>query len=89
MNVVVSLLSVSFVTVAEVQPAAEPVEPIPPSTTFRSPLRCFVVARRLALDSGVQLMSSFSRFLPAFSSRTRYLCGFFMSVKETSRDLRL
>lgn len=89
MNIVVSLSSVSFVTVAEVQPTPEPVEPIPPSETFRNPLRCFTVASRLKLDSGVQLKSNFSRSLPTFSSRTRYLYGFFMNVKETSRDLRL
>jgi hypothetical protein len=89
MNIAVSLSSTSFVTVAEVQPAPEPVEPIAPSKTFRSPLRCFTVASRLELDSGVQLMSNFSRFLPTSSSRTRYLCGFFMNVKETLRDLRL
>lgn len=89
MNAVVSLSSVSFVTVAEVKPAEEPVEPIAPSTTFRSPLRCLTVARRLELVSEVQLMSNFSKSFPTFSSRIKYLCGFFMSVKETSRDLRL
>ena len=88
MNIAVSLSSVSFVIVAEVQPAAEPVEPIAPRTTFRSPVRCFTVASRLALVIGVQLMSSFSSFAPWFFSRTRYLYGFFMRVKETSRDLR-
>ena len=89
MNILVSLSSVSFVTVAEVHPAVEPVEPIAPSTTFRNPVRCFTVASRLELESGVQLMSSFSKFLPTFPSRTRYLCGFLMNVKEASRDLRL
>jgi len=89
MNIAVSLSSVSFVMVAEAQAAAEPDEPIAPSTAFRSPLRCLTVASRLELVSGVQLMSSFSRFPPTFSSRTRYLCGFLISVKETSRDLKL
>ena len=88
MNIVVSLSSVSFVMVAEAEAAAEPVEPIAPSTAFRSPLRCLTVTSRLELVSGVQLMSSFSRFAPMFSSRTRYLCGFFMRVKDTSRALR-
>lgn len=89
MNIVVSLSRVSFVTVAEVHPDVKPVEPIAPNTIFRRPLRCFTVASRLELDSGVQLMSSFSRFLPTFPSRTMYLCGCFMRVKEASRDLRL
>ena len=89
MNIAVSLSSVSFVIVAEAQAAAEPVEPIAPNMTFRSPLRCLIVASRLELVSGVQLMSSFSRFVPVFSSRARYLCGAFTRVKDTSRDLRL
>lgn len=88
-NIKVSLSNVSFVMVAEAEAAAEPVEPIAPSTTFRSPLRLLTVASRLELVSGVQLMSSFSRFSPTFSSRSKYLCGFFMSVKDMSRDLRL
>jgi hypothetical protein len=89
MNTAVSLSSVSFVIVAEVKPADEPVEPIAPSKTFRSPLRCLTVAKRLELVSGVQLMSNFSRVCPTFSSRTKYLWGFFTSVKETSSDLKL
>jgi len=89
MNVAVSLSSVSSVMVAEAQAAAEPDEPIAPNMAFRRPLRCLTVASRLELVSGVQLIFSFSRFPPTFSSRTRYLCGFFMSVKETSRDFRL
>jgi len=75
--------------VTEAEAAAEPDEPTAPSMTFRRPLRCLTVASRLELAKGVQLMSSFSRFSPAPCSRNRYLCGFFMSVKETSRDLRL
>ena len=89
MNVAVSFSNVSFVMVAEAQAAAEPVEPIAPSVTFRSPLRCLIVASKLELVSGVQLMSSFSKFSPTFPSRTKYLCGFFIRVKDTSRDLRL
>lgn len=88
-NVVVSLFSVSFVIVAEAQALAEPVEPIAPSRTFRSPLRCLTVASRLELVSGVQLRSSFSRLAPTFSSRIKYLCGAFTRVKDTLRDLRL
>ena len=88
-NIAVSLSSVSFVIVAEAQAAAEPVEPIAPSPTFRSPPRWLTVASKPELVSGVQLMSSFSRFSPAFPSRVRYLCGAFMRVKDTSRDLRL
>ena len=88
-NIVVSLSRVSFVMVTEAEAAAEPDEPIAPSTTFRRLLRCLTVARRLELVSGVQLMSNFSRSSPTPCSRTRYLCGFFMSVKETSRDLKL
>ena len=88
-SIVVSLSSVSFVTVAEAPPAVEPVEPIAPSTSFRSPLRCFTVASRLELDRGVQLMSNFSSFSSTPFSRTRYFCGFLMRVKEISRDLRL
>ena len=89
MNIVVSPSSVAFVIIVEAEAAAEPVEPIAPSMTFRSPLRCLTVASRLELVSGVQLMSSFSRFVPTFSSRTRYLCGAFMRVKDALRDLRL
>ena len=89
MNIVVSLSSVSFVMVTEAEAAVEPDEPTAPSTTFRRPPRCLTVASRLELAKGVQLMSNFSRFSPAPCSRSRYLCGFFMSVKETLRDLRL
>ena len=74
MDNVVSVSSVSFVIVREVGSSMDPVEPIAPSTTFRSPLRCLIVASRLALDNGVQLTSSFSRLFPAsHSPRTRYL----------------
>ena len=89
MNIVVSLSNVSFVMVTEAEAAVEPEEPIAPSTTFRRPLRCLIVASKLELVRGVQLMSSFSRLPPTPCSRTRYLCGFFMSVKEASRDLKL
>ena len=89
MNVVVSLYSVSFVMVTEAEAAAEPDEPIAPNRTFRRPLKCLTVASRLELVSCVQLISSFSKFSPTPCSRARYLCGFFISVKETSRDLKL
>ena len=88
-NIAVSLFSVSFVMVTEADAAADPDDPTAPNATFRRPLRCVTVASRLELVKGVQLMSSFSRFPPAPCSRVRYLCGFLMSVKETSRDLRL
>ena len=89
MNVMVSLSSVSFVMVKEAEAAAEPDEPMAPRVTFRSPVKFLTVARRVELVKGVQLKSSFSRFSPTLSSRARYLCGLFVSVKDTSRDLKL